>query len=1195
VFSTPDSLSVWAVFLAVLLPVGYAFLGAATPGEMGEHLRETIIISGDYYIEENLTLEGDNIFVASSSSNPITIQINASYTVRFLNCTISSTDGYFRIVSYGRLIMKNTTVSNFGYWNHQHSIIIKGRGSLLENCTFRNFTTPITFSSTSESVIKDCLFVNYTGTPWVYTPPTSVVEAAVYIYFSWNITISGNRIVDVKGGDGQMDRTGNGIQPPITSAVMMEFANNVTLEKNSIEGVRGGDGGNAGLNGEPAMGGAATGMSIFRSGDVVVWDNVISNVRAGDAGVAALGSTIPSRGGSAYGIFLGYNLFTHIVVRHNAISRIYGGNGTTLGGVTGGGGGEAIGIFLYYILMYGNATVEDCVITDVHGGNGGVPSKDGYVGGSASGIGVAGDGTYRIRRNDIYFVKGGKGAGNTEGGRGGGIWLTGLEYIEDDARLEGNYIQFIRGGDGGYNPIGVNASGGEAFGISLWGYTNITLLSCKVNDVVGGTGGTGGISIDDYAPGYGIRLSGCRNGSVEFCYLEQCFSYGLYLVNTSGFEVYRNVLKQNNRTGDTFNSSLLQAYDDSPGRNRWNTSELYFHPITLPGTGNYFMDWALNNRSNDRDGDGRVDWPYPIAGGDNMDHFPLTSEPLNFKPYVTITNPTNGSYTSETLLQVSWIMKSLSPISALLICVDDGGFLRLRPGTTTHTIRSLSEGVHVVEVVVVTENGYYDMDQVTFYVDLTPPEVSILQPEGPFVNSTPLVIWRIFDNFGVANLTLLWDSNMIYLDPAVTAYPVEFTTSGNHTIQVIAEDLAGNRGSDERTVVADLDPPLVNITRPEEGAHLTTTEVVVSWTGEDPTTDIARYLITLDDGDPIDVGTATEHTFSDVERGEHTVTVVAYDMVNNTGEDSVSFTVSLPAPEELSVQIISPQEGAHHNSSQVLLVWNGSGLAVGYRIYVDGGEPLDVGNVTVHTLTLSEGEHHLIVEAYDSLNNTAADQVNFTVDLTPPAVHVDAFWGAVNPGESLTIHFSASDNFALSHVVVEVIYLNGTEIEYRYEDNFDRLSFTFPTFNTTGMHILQIFAWDMAGNTNSSHRMGIKVTWDTDFDGMDDRWEREHGLDPSDKNDASLDPDGDGLTNLEEYLNGTNPQDEDSDDDGFTDGREVEEGTNPNDPSSHPEEEEAAPEKEDNTLLYAAIGIILIAAAAAAILLSRRGGEGFEE
>ncbi len=228
-FSTPDRLSVWAVFLAVLLPVGYAFLGAATPEEMGEHLRETIIISGDYYIEENLTLEGDNIFVASSSSNPITIQINASYTVRFLNCTISSTDGYFRIVSYGRLIMKNTTVSNFGYWNHQHSIIIKGRGSLLENCTFRNFTTPITFSSTSESVIKDCLFVNYTGTPWVYTPPTSAVEAAVYIYFSWNITISGNRIVDVKGGDGQMDRTGNGIQPPITSAVMMEFANNVTL------------------------------------------------------------------------------------------------------------------------------------------------------------------------------------------------------------------------------------------------------------------------------------------------------------------------------------------------------------------------------------------------------------------------------------------------------------------------------------------------------------------------------------------------------------------------------------------------------------------------------------------------------------------------------------------------------------------------------------------------------------------------------------------------------------------------------------------------------------------------------------------------------------------------------------------------------------------------------------------------------
>lgn len=46
---------------------------------------------------------------------------------------------------------------------------------------------------------------------------------------------------------------------------------------------------------------------------------------------------------------------------------------------------------------------------------------------------------------------------------------------------------------------------------------------------------------------------------------------------------------------------------------------------------------------------------------------------------------------------------------------------------------------------------------------------------------------------------------------------------------------------------------------------------------------------------------------------------------------------------------------------------------------------------------------------------------------------------------------------------------------------------------------------------------------DTDHDGMPDRWEVQYRLNPNDPSDGAADRDGDGYTNVEEYLNGTDP------------------------------------------------------------------------
>jgi arylsulfatase A len=144
---------------------------------------------------------------------------------------------------------------------------------------------------------------------------------------------------------------------------------------------------------------------------------------------------------------------------------------------------------------------------------------------------------------------------------------------------------------------------------------------------------------------------------------------------------------------------------------------------------------------------------------------------------------------------------------------------------------------------------------------------------------------------------------------------------------------------------------------------------------------------------------------------------------------------------------------------------------------------------------------------------------------------------SINDGFSITLSVAAS-GWQISLTGLQTA--GGTPIAGG-SGTWAQVPFSFADF-TSGMRVA-FTTQGTGGGSLDLASVTVQADGDSDRDGMPDSWEDANGLDQGDPADAGLDNDtnggADGLTSLEEFQTGTDPQDADTDDDGLKDGDEV--------------------------------------------------------
>ncbi len=252
----------------------------------------------------------------------------------------------------------------------------------------------------------------------------------------------------------------------------------------------------------------------------------------------------------------------------------------------------------------------------------------------------------------------------------------------------------------------------------------------------------------------------------------------------------------------------------------------------------------------------------------------------------------SNSYTlnsAQSEVTISWSGTDSVGIAYYLVKIGDGEWQYVGKNTSISIDNSLSDGIYTVYLKAVDLAGNYNITYTMLIVDRINPTLGIVSPNNQsYLSSTTLTItWSMDDNMVALASICIDGGEWVYLGRQ-SNYQTALN-EGQHTIDIKAEDIAGNIVVSRLVIYIDTTPPQISIITPSDGEVLTTSQVIIQWSGED-NFGIDYYLVRIDSGDWIKTYDTT-YTVTLVD-GTHTIVVKGVDKAGNVDEKSVVIYVN---------------------------------------------------------------------------------------------------------------------------------------------------------------------------------------------------------------------------------------------------------------------------------------------------------------